>query len=67
MKLLLFLFLLLLIIWIKNSDKYFLKENFAWECNWKPNKNYYKEDWLLGNDPAANAMARDAIKQQVNH
>ena len=31
-----------------NSRRLSNKENFAWNCTWTPNINYYKEDWLLG-------------------
>jgi hypothetical protein len=38
------------------------KENYAWSCTFTPNKDYYKEDWILGNNPGALALARDNIK-----
>ena len=58
MWILILVLLMSLIYYSKN-----LKESFAWECTWKPNKDYYKEDWLLGEEPVANALARDSIKK----
>jgi hypothetical protein len=61
------IFVIILLIWIiYEKNRYYLSgsnEPFGWECNWKPNKDYYKEDWLLGGEPMANALARDSIKK----
>ncbi len=38
-------------------------ERFGWNCTYTPNKDYYKEDWILGDNPVGQAMARDAIKR----
>lgn len=42
------------------------KENFGWACYYSPQKNYYKDKWLLGNNPVAESLARDSIKPIIN-
>jgi hypothetical protein len=42
------------------------RENFGWSCSFTPNIDYYKEDWLLGGNEMAQAVARDSIKSSVN-
>lgn len=56
-KMLKIIVLILLLILFKKR-----KEHFSWSCNWTPNKDYYKEKWLLGGNDAALAMARDSIQ-----
>lgn len=43
------------------------KEKFGWACYYTPQKNYYKDKWLLGGNQMAQAMARDAIKPIINY
>ena len=60
---LLILLILLFMIWkyyVRSNKK--IEETFGWNCVWTPNVDYYKEDWILGNNPGALALARDNIK-----
>jgi len=57
--LLLLISLLLLIILSSNKTSL---EYYGWSCTYTPNKDYYKEDWILGNNPTGLALARDSIK-----
>jgi len=59
---LLIILLVLIIIYFKYSKK---NESFGWNCTWTPNVDYYKEDWLLGNNPAALTLARDSIQGPI--
>lgn len=52
--------LLVICLLVKN------KEKFGWSCTFRPNVDYYKEDWLLGGNPAAESLARGGIKSAVN-
>lgn len=38
------------------------KENFAWSCTWTPNKDYYKNEDILGSNWV---IARGAIKPEI--
>jgi hypothetical protein len=42
------------------------KERFGWSCYYTPQKNYYKQTWLLGGNQAAESLARDSIKPIIN-
>ncbi len=41
----------------------YIPENYAWSCTFIPNKNYYKEDWILGDNQMSDRIAALAIKQ----
>ncbi len=51
-------------MYIRHKDRI---ETFAWDCVYKPVKDYYKDSWILGGNAAAEAMARDSIKQPYNN
>ena len=55
--------ILLIIIVVGFIYLFKTKENFGWACYYTPQKNYYKDKWLLGDNSAAKAMTRDAIKE----
>ena len=57
------LFIIVLIIIAISLSLYSHKtEPFGWNCTFTPNKDYYKQDWILGDNPLARALARDSIK-----
>jgi hypothetical protein len=58
MSLILFFFIFFIIIYILNKRR----EGYGWSCSFTPNYDYYKEDWLLGSNEMAQALARDAIR-----
>jgi len=60
---LLIVLLILVVIYFKQIKKF--SESFGWNCVWTPNVDYYKEDWLLGDNPAALALARDSIQGPI--
>ena len=62
MRIISFLIIYLIILYLVKISK----ENFGWSCNFTPNVDYYKEDWLLGGNEMAHAMSRDSIKPIYN-
>ena len=48
-----------------NSQNNTNTENFAWSCTWTPNVDYYKEDWLLGDNPVVNSIVRGSIQGPI--
>jgi hypothetical protein len=53
--------ILLAVYWLTKDE-----EKFGWNCTFSPNVDYYKEDWLLGGNPAAESLARGGIKSALN-
>jgi len=43
------------------------KEKFGWACYYSSQKDYYKDKWLLGDNPVAESLARDTIKPIINN
>jgi hypothetical protein len=52
--------LLLLIIVLYQKSK---TEEYAWSCTYKPNVDYYKQDWLL--PQGAEDIVRGSIKDGI--
>lgn len=38
-------------------------ENYSWSCTFTPNKDYYKQDWILGDNHMSDRIASLAIKK----
>ncbi len=51
--------LLLILLLIFNQTK---QENFAWSCTWIPEKDYWKESWLMGTDGPSRSITADTIR-----
>ncbi len=37
-------------------------ENYGWSCTFTPNKDYYKQEWILGDNHMSDRIAALAIK-----
>ena len=63
-NLVLFLFVIILILLvILNIFSNNSLENYSWSCTFTPNKDYYKQDWILGDNHMSDRIASLAIKK----
>jgi hypothetical protein len=56
---LLFLVIVLILLTILSSEV----ENYGWSFTFTPNKDYYKQDWILGDNSMSDRIAALAIKR----
>lgn len=47
-----------------NKNKLNSIENYSWSCTFTPNKDYYKENWILGDNDFSDRISALAIKRQ---
>ena len=59
--------ILLVIIVIGFIYLFKAREKFGWACYYTPQKDYYKDKQILGGNPVAESLARDAIKPIINY